>query len=276
MTSDATAPRLDDRDVVDVRQAEPTIDMTPVAAPEAPEDVDEAAADHNGGPSRPAGGALPWPGPLHGLAEISLVALVATGLAWFTLQLWRLPLGLSMTYTGDELAGLAHVKGVDENGWWFTNPRLGAPFGQEHYDFPHGGETIQVAGIRLLGLFSDAPAAIINVYLLATYLLVAVVAYVVLRHLRFAGVLAGVVAVLYAFLPFHFWHHVGHIYRSGYFAAPLGALVLLWLAGYDGGLVETTGPRLRDARLRRGRVAVAVAAVVLIAGTDVVAAAFAP
>lgn len=283
ITAEATTAEaeLDESHVVDVRAGEPTIEVAPVADGRRHRSLntgDAGDAESDGGTSGPGSilSAMPWRTPFHGLAEVSLVALFATGLAWLVLQLWRLPLGLSMTYTGDELAGLAHVKGVDETGWWFTNPRLGAPFGQEHYDFPHGGETIQVAGIRLLGHFSDAPAAIINVYLLATYLLVAVTAFLVFRYLRFDGVLAGVVAVLYAFLPFHFWHHVGHIYRSGYFAAPIGALVLLWLAGYDGGLVEPTGPRLRDARLRRGRVAVAVVAVVLIAGTDVVAAAFAP
>ena len=28
-------------------------------------------------------------------------------------------------------------------GWFETNPKLGAPYGQQLYDFPHGGETWQ-------------------------------------------------------------------------------------------------------------------------------------
>ena len=130
--------------------------------------------------------------------------------------------------------------------------------------------------VKTLGLVSDAPAAIMNAYLLVTFVLVAVSAYLVLRYLRFEAPIAGVVAILYTFLPFHYAHLTPHIYRSGYFAAPLAALALLWLAGYDGGLLTSTGPRLRDVEIRRQRVLVVGVAIVLIATTDVVAAAFAP
>lgn len=208
--------------------------------------------------------------------ELAVLSAVTLAVSWVTLELWRIPFGLSLTYTGDELAGLTHVKGVDETGWWFTNPRLGAPFQLEHYDFPHGGESLQVLMVRTLAIFSDAPAAILNAYLIITFVLVAASAYVVLRYLRFEPMIAGVVGVLYSFLPFHFWHLVGHIYRSGYFAAPVAALALLWLAGYDGGVVVSHGPGFRQFSLRRGRVGVVVLAVVLVATTDVVAAAFAP
>jgi phosphoglycerol transferase len=210
------------------------------------------------------------------VTEIGLLSVVVLVVAYLTLRLWRIPFGLALQYGGDELAGLAHVKGVDENGWWFTNPRLGAPFGQEHYDFPHGGETLQVALVRTLGLVSDAPAAIMNAYLLVTFVLVAASAYLVLRYLRFEAPVAGLVAMLYTFLPFHYAHLTPHIYRSGYFAAPLAALALLWLAGYDGGLMTSTGPRWRDVEIRGRRVLVVGIAIVLVATTDVVAAAFAP
>lgn len=208
--------------------------------------------------------------------ELAVVTAVTLAVAWVTLELWRIPFGLSLTYTGDELAGLTHVKGVDETGWWFTNPRLGAPFQLEHYDFPHGGESLQVLMVRVLAIFSDAPAAILNAYLIVTFVLVSASAYAVLRYLRFDPMVAGVIGVLYSFLPFHFWHLVGHIYRSGYFAAPIAALALLWLAGYDGGLVAGNDPGFSLSRLRRGRVGVVALAVVLVATTDVVAAAFAP
>jgi hypothetical protein len=31
------------------------------------------------------------------------------------------------------------VKGVLSGGWWFSNGHLGAPFGQQLYDFAVGG-----------------------------------------------------------------------------------------------------------------------------------------
>ncbi|MCP5030805.1 MAG: hypothetical protein GY939_03310, partial [Actinomycetia bacterium] len=219
----------------------------------------------------------PWPGRWRQLlGELAALSIITLIISYLSLRLWRIPFGLALQYGGDELAALSHVKGVDETGWWFTNPRLGAPFGQEHYDFPHGGESLQVAMVKTLGLFSDAPAAIMNAYLLVTFVLVAISAHLVLRYLRFEVVVAGVVSVLYTFLPFHFAHLTPHIYRSGYFAAPVAALALLWLAGYDGGLVTTTGPRFRDVEVRRDRLMVVAVAIALIATTDVVAAAFAP
>lgn len=218
----------------------------------------------------------PWTSPRVLAVELMILSAVTLAATWITLELWRIPFGLSLTYRGDEFAGLAHVKGVDETGWWFTNPRLGAPFQLEHFDFPHGGESLQVLMVRLLGLFSDAPTAILNTYLILTFVLVAASAFLVLRYLRFEPMLAGTIAILYSFLPFHFWHLVGHIYRSGYFAAPVASLALLWMAGYDGGLVISKGHGLRPFEVRRGRLAVVVLAVLLVATTDVVAAAFAP
>lgn len=210
------------------------------------------------------------------LLPAGIAGLIATVAAAWTIGYPGRDLRQPLIYAGDELAGLGHVTGVDESGWWFVNPRLGAPFSLEHYDFPQGGDGLQVAIIRFLTLFTDDAVLVMNVYFLMTFLLVAMVSHWVMRHLGLAPLLAGALSILYALLPFHFWHGTPHIYRSGYFAAPLGCLVLFWLAGYRGGFWSQTGDRWRDIQIRWPRVAIAAVAVFVIGTTDTVAAAFAP
>ena len=120
------------------------------------------------------------------------------------------------------------VKNTIDEGWYQTNPHLGAPFGQELYDFPHGGETWQLGIIKFLSLFIKDYGLLMNVYYLAGFGLTAGVTYLVLRHLRFSYWAAAVFALVYTFLPFHFHHEQSHMFRSSYWYAPIACLVLLW------------------------------------------------
>ena len=70
------------------------------------------------------------------LLPAGIAGLIATVAAAWTIGYPGRDLRQPLIYAGDELAGLGHVTGVDESGWWFVNPRLGAPFSLEHYDFP--------------------------------------------------------------------------------------------------------------------------------------------
>ena len=54
------------------------------------------------------------------------------------------------------------------------------------------------------------------------------VTFAVFRHLRFGTIAAGAAALLYTFLPYHFWHMEDHLFRSTYLSAPIAALLLLW------------------------------------------------
>ena len=52
-------------------------------------------------------------GPARTAAELGFLSGVVLVIAYLTLRMWRIPFGLALHYGGDELAGLAHVKGVD-------------------------------------------------------------------------------------------------------------------------------------------------------------------
>jgi len=210
------------------------------------------------------------------IGETTVVGVVTTLIAAVVIGFPNRSIRLPLIYGGDELAGLGHVTGVNETGWWFENPRLGAPFSLEHYDFPHGGDSLQILMVRIITLVSDSAALTLNLYFLLTFFLVAAAAHIVMRHLGFNASVSAVVSCLYALLPFHFWHGTPHIYRSGYFAVPLACLVLLWIAGFRGGLWHSTGPRWRDIAPKWPRIATAVVAMLIVGTTDTVAAAFAP
>ena len=88
-----------------------------------------------------------------------------TGIAAFVAyRAWRTQLRVPFSYTGDGFVIGSMVKGVADNGWWLYNPSLGAPFGQEQYDFAHGGETLQLAILRAMSFVTKDPGTLINLY----------------------------------------------------------------------------------------------------------------
>ena len=177
------------------------------------------------------------------------------------------------------------VKNTIDEGWYQTNPHLGAPFGQELYDFPHGGETWQLGIIKFLSLFIKDYGLLMNVYYLAGFGLTAGVTYLVLRHLRFSYWAAAVFSLVYTFLPFHFHHEQSHMFRSSYWYAPIACLVLLWAMQWRERFLVDPNPPSGPSRwnslvwnlrhnLRRRRVLAVVAMCVLLAGTETMTTSF--
>jgi phosphoglycerol transferase len=147
---------------------------------------------------------------------LTLLALV------LVMQLWRATPGVPFTSEGDAGFTEMTVQNVIDTGWYERAPRLGAPFGADLYDFPQGGDNLQFLVIRGLTLFSSNAATVTNAYFVLTFLLVALSALVVLRWLGVSRAVSAVVAILYAFLPYHFLRGEAHLFLSGYFAVPVG------------------------------------------------------
>jgi len=231
-------------------------------------------------PRDPAGSALrTTPGRV--LREAVPVAALAVGIAVVVLRLWEASPRVPLRARGDVKFIEMLIKGISENGWWYHNPDLNAPYGQDLYDFPHGGEHLQLAVIKVLTWITRGDAGLtLNLYFVLGFGLLALVTYAVLRHLRFTPGVAAVVALLYTFLPFHFHHGVGHLFRSTYFTAPLAALLLLWALSpyvylFPGEFPGDGAPGHRRLRgLDRRRAWAAVALCVVIASTETMTAAF--
>src|SRR5215217_4760216 len=193
----------------------------------------------------------------------ALGAMVLTSL-WLvpTMQLWRANLWMPFTLGGDAPYYLMVIKGILRHGWWLENPDLGAPSGQELYDFPflaHDG--FHLVLIKLLGLLSSDPVFVANLFFFLSFPLVALTSFLVLRQLGISGAAALVCSVLYALAPYHFLRDHQHLNLAAYYSVPVGAYLILSLLSGKKLFARRTsseGPRLLAWASRRSLITLAL------------------
>src|SRR4051812_6843022 len=96
-----------------------------------------------------------------------LAAALSSAGAAIVLHLWRADLGVPFRGGGDALFFQMLVKDTLQHGWILTNHNLGAPFGQQLYDYPvAGADALHVVAIKFLGLFSSNTGVVLNTYFL--------------------------------------------------------------------------------------------------------------
>jgi phosphoglycerol transferase len=162
--------------------------------------------------------------------------------------LWRADLGVPLRYWGDGMFTSVMVKTILEGGWFLESPRLGLPGTYQLYDFPMA-DNLHFLLIKLLALPGLDYAAAGNLYYLLTFPLTAVSALFVLRRFGVTAAPALVAALLFAFLPYHFFRGTSHLFLAAYYLVPPAVLVALWV--YQGPCPlfgppdEASRPRLR-------------------------------
>jgi phosphoglycerol transferase len=187
-------------------------------------------------------GTRPDPSPAAADVQVSSQTLVLEGVlaaavsvlfAVWVLRLWRGDLGVPLRYSpvDDAKFYLMLVKGIADHGWYSSNPSLGAPFGQQLVDYPQGADSLNLGLIRLLALSSSNAALLVNLFFLGTFALCAFTAHLVLRVLGLSALSAGVCAVLFSLLAYHFFRGESHLFLSAYYAIPLTAYLFLRVLG---------------------------------------------
>ena len=164
-----------------------------------------------------------------------LGAVFATGVAIWQWQLWRGGLGVPITYEGD--ASLYHslTKTIVDQGWYFTDPHLGAPFERILTDSQRSYEgNLGFLVVRVLAFVFSNPFVINNVFVLLTFPAVFAAAWFALRRLRFSPWIACTAAVVYTISPYHFFRRDYHPLLAAYFAVPLACLLLYELIDRGG------------------------------------------
>lgn len=203
------------------------------------------------------------------------VTLVATALLLVpVLRLTDVDLTAPLSYVQDGVSHMGIAKSVQSNAWYYENPRLAAPEGQQLYDYPQG-DTLHIALFKVIGpLLGGNPALIVNVSYLLGFLAVAATMYVTLRQLRVRPPFAVLGALLYAFTPYHLVRGTTHLFLSGYFLLPLALLVVVRQLGERPALTQP-GP---DGRTRfsiwEGRTLFALTACLLLTTTGIYYAVF--
>lgn len=169
-------------------------------------------------------------------------------------------------FAGDATFHLMVARALEQGRWWSApNPSLGAPLGQDLRDFPLGPDHLHVVLLKgLVELLGD-PFAAVNAYYLLGYPLVALSAWAALRLIGISRPVAVVVALLFAFLPYHGGKGPEHLFLANYATVPLAGLLLHWhLTGRT-----AWGPARRGAAIAlTARRLVAVLAIAVLLGSS--------
>jgi phosphoglycerol transferase len=162
------------------------------------------------------------------VAAYAGAALLCMAILTVVLQLWRAD--LTVPLYDDPDCGLVQmcVKGQVDNPWFLHNAYLGAPHGLEMDDFPYA-DGFHYLVLKLLALVFRDYAVVLNVYFLLTFPLATLTALFVLRRFHVSYAPALVAALLFAFLPYHFFRNQSHIFLVSYYPIPLAVMVALWL-----------------------------------------------
>jgi hypothetical protein len=162
----------------------------------------------------------------------ALAALLSGLFGFLVIQPWDGDLDVPYLYVSDANFYHSEVKGILEHGWFWRNPDLGAPEGQQLFDYPVlSGDPLNALLMKLIGLFTSDAAVVVNVFFLLTFPLVGLVAYLVLRRLTVSPFVAIVCSVLYTLMPYHFYRGELHLVLSAYYAVPIGAYLILAVLG---------------------------------------------
>lgn len=121
----------------------------------------------------------------------------------FLLKLWRADIEIPFTYSIDGLFTSATIKGIIENGWFFENNYVGAPFGQQMYDYP-ATNILDIIIMKSISLFFPNFGATFNIFFILTFPLTTLLTMIVLRQLQFSYITSAVGSLLFTFAPFHF------------------------------------------------------------------------
>jgi hypothetical protein len=182
-----------------------------------------------------------------------LVAASASAAAVLVFRLWRADLHIPFAYYWDSLFNLMTVKGLLEHGGYQENPSLGAPFGQELYDFALATERPNLWLIEGLGFLSSDPAVVMNLFFLLTFPLTALSAFLCLRLLGVSTGVSTVCSLLYSLAPYHFWRGQDHLFLSAYYSVPLGAYLVVAVLSDIPLFVRRLAARRRVAAYASGR-----------------------
>jgi hypothetical protein len=166
-----------------------------------------------------------------------VVAVVAVGLAVVLLRVWAGDLSVPFVYLEPDRSPFSYapdapfylmiVKGAIDHGWFLNNPSLGYPVGQALHEFPQGLDQLNLVVLQILGWVTGDTFTTANLFYLLTFAGVAASAYLVARRLGCSRLAGMVVAVAYAFLPYHFARGTAHLLLSAYWMVPVAALLLV-------------------------------------------------
>lgn len=112
-------------------------------------------------------------------------------------------------------------KMIVEDGTFFHSSRLSYPFEFYLHDFPLNPELINIFFIWIISFFSSDTVIIGNIFFILTFALISFTGFITLRFYKISFYVSVLISILYAFLPYHFFRGLNHLYLSNYAIIPL-------------------------------------------------------
>lgn len=181
-------------------------------------------------------------------------------------RLWHINFRIPLGYSGDAMLASATIKSIIDNGWYFTNPFLGAPFGQDMFNFPQS-DSFNFLLIKLLSIFSDEWVFTFNFFFLLCFPLISLTSFYAFRKAKISYYLSFSLALIYTFSTYHMLRGTGHLFLSAYYMVPLFSLM-----AYD---ITAGGWLVKDEKLDTKKIIVFLSFAVIGASSGIYYACFA-
>lgn len=160
------------------------------------------------------------------ILEYGILVLLITVFLYFILGIKEADLvhyPINYHAGGDAMTTLVTAKSMEQNGWIYKNPYIGAPYNGDNYD----AVTMELLLSFIEKIFVTLTRNWIlgyNLFYLSGYYLIGITALYSLKQLKIDSIIAVPLAVIYAFAPYHQERGTGHLYLGMYFMIPLMVL----------------------------------------------------
>jgi phosphoglycerol transferase len=160
-------------------------------------------------------------------AAIGQAAVIVFSLYVF-LRGWTRDLDVPFQFFFDGLFYLAQAKSTIDNGWWWFNPMLGAPFGLDELAFPANGNVDQAIVWAVSVIVPDTFRAV-NVAWASMVVVSGLAATWAMRTLNVSLPSAVVAGTLFALSPYALYKNLGH-FGMAIYLVPFACAAALQLA----------------------------------------------
>jgi hypothetical protein len=128
---------------------------------------------------------------------------------------WDRDFSVPISFWSDSLVAEMQSKSTVDNGWWWFNPMIGAPFGLDELQFPTNANVDQ-AIVWIVSRVVHEPATAINLAWLSMVVLSGLTATWCLLQLGASTPIAMAAGTLFALTPYALYRNLGHFWMVIY------------------------------------------------------------
>ena len=165
------------------------------------------------------------------VASIALgQALLITASIFVFLRGWQRDIRMPFSFSSDSLLALMQSKSTVDNGWWWFNSMLGAPFGLDELAFP-ANSNVDQAIVWVVSRFVHDAATTVNLAWVLMVVLSGLSASWCMRRLGTSTSSSVVAGTLFALSPYALYRNIDHLWMVIYLVPFVSTAALLLISG---------------------------------------------